>query len=250
MHADADDSAPSTAQAGSAAAPADASRNSGSAEDGAVYLASVEAAQHELDAAGTTSSAVSSAPTWPGPDSGYNQLARMKAATKAALAAVGLHDDHKVQASSAADVEAGAAAAPAPAAEALQVTYQLQSESSGPQQTPAGVDPGSFDLGLVNSWSSTGADAVSDSDGAEATGAVGTAPTEANAESPGRSGSSSSNSVADAVNKVLGAKAGLDKAASSDVACIENVVLSLACGAAAEEKPAELAAAADLYALD
>lgn len=136
------------------AAAADPLASAGSADDGAVYLASVKAAQQELDSAAaggpaaaaaaapssTPSHTVSTGSTWPGPapSTGVaSKLASMRAATQAALAAVGLAADtqgsstaHRISiiSSSSGKLESAAGAAQevpaeqrtAPAAERLQ----------------------------------------------------------------------------------------------------------------------------------
>lgn len=148
---------------GGAGVASDPLTASGSTEDGAAYLASVKAAQQELDAAGGTAPPVSTstapaAPVWPGPTTGCSKLAAMKAATQAALAAVGLSETP-----AAGDSTSGAAAAQAPGAEAGTGATQRQSSTDGRDGAPA---PGSFDLGLVNSWSSAATQGpASDADG-------------------------------------------------------------------------------------
>jgi hypothetical protein len=188
-----------TSGAGTAsAAAADMLTSSGSAEDGAVYLASVKAAQQELDSAGGTmpcGSSTAPSANWPGPSTGCSKLAAMKAATQAALAAVGLTEttyDSRIGA-----VSAAAAAAPVPlsaSAEAESAALEVQEASAESlqdckPQMPAcrsdsqrvveageAADPGSFDLGLVNSWSSAATDPASDGDGSSSPNVVSGSP--------------------------------------------------------------------------
>jgi hypothetical protein len=128
-----------------------------STEDGAAYLSSVKAAQQELDKAGGTARArpvsTSAAPAaaWPGPTTGCSKLAAMKAATQAALAAIGRSENSS--AAVAVDSTADACVAAAPEAEAGAGAAERQPSGTDGSRDGA-PEPGSFDLGLVNSWSS------------------------------------------------------------------------------------------------
>jgi hypothetical protein len=167
--------------------------SSGSADDGAAYLASVKAAQQELDEAGGTAlsnthaSGHATAAGWPVPSTGcVNQTAMqaMKAATQAALAAAGLPANAgsssssgegvsgadtlsgAVLAAQSAGPEAGVAAGGVAAVELVGDVQQdgQQCPSAAEGEAAAGVR--GFDLGLINSWSSAATDpAGSDGDG-------------------------------------------------------------------------------------
>lgn len=88
----------------------------------------------------------------------------MKAATEAALAAVGLSE---ASAASGGSTPGSAAAEQAPGAEAgVTGTGETQRQSSTDGRDGAPPEPGSFDLGLVNSWSSAATQGpASDADG-------------------------------------------------------------------------------------
>jgi hypothetical protein len=162
-----------------------------------VYLASVKAAQQELDAAAAdramvspgssdTAAAASSAPAlnWPGLSTGISKLASMKAATQAALAAVGLDSSNKSSSSSSVAFAVDPAARvsvkdgapedspvfeaqtgsvdPAPSVEAA-----AAAEVAAAAAETATAGPESFDLGLMHSWASAIAvDTAADRDGA------------------------------------------------------------------------------------
>lgn len=239
--------------------------SSGSADDGAAYLASVKAAQQELDEAGGTapSSARASGPAaagWPGPSTGcVNQSAMqaMKAATQAALAAAGLPANAgassstvggaacqidrasdadtlggAVHAAQPAGLEAGVAAggeaAAGPAAEVVGGTQQVCQQHAAAEREAA-ADVRGFDLGLINSWSSAATDpAGSDGDGS------GSPPAASRADSSkGSGGSSPAAAVA-----VAGANASP-----------EDVVLQVECTAACDAVAPGLTATG-LYDLD
>lgn len=253
------DNAQTSGVGNGSAASADMLTSSGSAEDGAVYLASVKAAQQELDTAGGTmpcGSSTAPSANWPGPNTSCSKLAAMKAATQAALAAVGLTEATRDSGSGAASASATAATAPlsaSTAADSAVVEVQeasaesLQdckpevpahsSDSQGGAAAGEAADPGSFDLGLINSWSSAATDPVSDGDGSSSPNAVSGSPP-ATAAAPIR-GSVSSSSAAATIMPQEGSVV-----AASDNACPEDVVVDVA----SAEAPG--APAVDLYELD
>lgn len=212
-----------------------------------MYLASVKAAQQELDAAGATaptSSSAAPASTWPGPSTGCSKMASMKAATEAALAAVGL--THAAQnGSSGAGHSTGAQTASAVAAHPVLIQEISQESSIGSMQDaeggkgpePTGIVAGSFDLGLINSWCSAAIKPASDGDGSSSPiNGRDSAPVAEPTQASG--GCSLTAAVALQQNHVM------TGAAAAEDACLEDVVLQMPVQAASDEP------ATGLYDLD
>lgn len=143
-----------------------------------MYLASVKAAQHELDcSSGATPLQRSTGDTvlgWPGSSLDHDKLASLRAA----LAAVGL--DSTAQDRQQHDLPSTAAAEPDVCGVGLSAPMQCSSEITGQDEDFAadnscGIAGGavgasatvidSFDLALADSWASANADTLSDGDG-------------------------------------------------------------------------------------
>jgi len=225
----------------------------GSAEDGAVYLASVKTAQQELNAAGAAVCSGAQLPAagttarWPGPSTGYSQLASMTAATQAALAAAGLSTPLEgcslnSQANSIRQAEDAAAVRPT-SAEGDQL---LQSGTAGSNtQSKVTTAPESFDLDLVNSWSSAATDPAPDGDGVDAAAAAMDRPLACDASTTCRVPSSSS-VVSDKQLDDGGADV-----ADGGHACLEDVVVAVGdAGTQPQEVPEGSFSALGLYDLD
>lgn len=216
-----------------------------------MYLAAVKTAQQELDAAGAAvcssvqQQAAGTAARWPGPSTGYSQLASMKAATQAAQAAAGLCTPPEVggltsQASNIRQAEDAAAVSPS-SAEGDQLLLSGNSNT----QSKVTTAPESFALDLVNSWSSAVTDPASDGDGADAAAAVMDRPLACDAsvtcQVPSSSSAASDKQLDD----------GSADIADKGHACLEDVVVSVGeAGTQPREVPESSFSALGLYDLD
>lgn len=226
---------------------------SSSADDGAAYLASVKAAQQELDAAGSV--APCSTPTaaaWPGPSMGCSKLEAMKAATQAALAAAGLPGQAARDRSTAGGPapQAVHASDDTPSTAALEAAEEPGTQDSQPRPAAQGEAGAArvagvrgFDLGLVHSWSSAATDPASDGDGSGSS-----PPAVSRADSTKASGGTSPVAPMTASERCGKAE---PQAAAPEDAAPEDVVLQVpACHSSEVSAGAGSNAATGLYDLD